>query len=349
MPSPPPVTSTPVLLRSIVEWDRRDQPIEALRAMLRAVARLPEGGRVPELNSILEELVQRAERGLQDERPMVVLEVILTVLSGEDDESYPPARAAFQMARRRLLTSPYLCVVARLLPRLPERRKELLRILRFSGEEGADVVIEHLATASSSSDRRAYYSALARMKSGEESLMQRLDDRRWYVVRNAAELLGEMEVAAAEPRLVPLLTHEDERVRRAVLGSLGRLGTARALHAVQESLRSPDPALRAQAAGVLATSNWPYTVAALGRRLREEPDEQVRLAMVAALGRLGTDQAMKLLEELSDPPRRGMGWRRRGALRSAAADALAVARAARASGPAHATAADPEVADDSWA
>lgn len=324
-----PMINTPILLRAIVEQDRREQPVEALQASLRAASRLPAEQRTPELGLILEELAHRAEQALRDDQPTVVRDVLLAILRAEADEAHPEARVAYQLMRRRLLTSPYLHAVARQLPRSPGHRKDLLRILREAGEEGADVVISHLTTSNSSSDRRAYHSALVRLNAGEVSLLHMLEDRRWYVVRNAAELLGEMEVAAADRGLARLLRHDDERVRRAALGALGRVGTARALHAVQEALAAPDPALRVQAAGVLAGTDWPYTATALGRRLREEPDDEVRLALVAALGRLGNDQAIKLLEELANPPLRARVLRRRVTLRNAAIEALAVARAPR--------------------
>lgn len=326
-----PMINTPILLRAVVEQELRDQPIEALQASLTAVGGLPPGRRVLELGPILEELAHRAELALRGNQPSVVRDVILSILRAEEEEGHDEARLVFRMVRRRLLTLPYLRVLARLLPRSPADRAGLTHALGRAGEEGAEAVIEELATAESPSDRKAYFSTLVRMQTGEASLIHMLADRRWYVVRNAVELLGEIRAIAAEDGLLAALEHHDERVRRSALGALGRLGTTRALHAVQEALGAPETGLRAHAAAVLAGSDWPYTAAALGRRLREEEDGEVQLAIVAALGRAGagSERAVAILEELAGPPRLAILSRRRAALRAAAADALAAARAGR--------------------
>ena len=82
-------------------------------------------------------------------------------------------------------------------------------------------------------------------------MLNMLGDARWFVVRNAADLLGEMQVAEAEEPLSLLSKHEDERVRRAATGALMSLGTPRALKAIQQALTDPAPATRMQAAAAL--------------------------------------------------------------------------------------------------
>src|SRR5690606_21820300 len=119
-----------------------------------------------------------------------------------------------------------------------------------------------------------------------------------------------------------VLRHDDERVRYSALGALGRLGTPRALHAVQDALQSPLADVRARAASVLAASSWPYTVAAVRRRLREEEDPDVQLALVAALGRVASNAAVAVLAELAEPQRLSLLRRRHTPLRSAALQSL---------------------------
>ncbi|MHB1225278.1 MAG: HEAT repeat domain-containing protein [Gemmatimonadaceae bacterium] len=317
-----PMINTPIMLRTIVSEDKRDLPLDALLDLLDSVGTLPDWQRLPELNLILEELGRRAEDALRDGDSALLRLVMLAVLRATDGEQHPEAQLSFRMVRRRLLTSPYLRVITLMLPRLPDSREELLYLLGQAGEDGADAVIEQLIVAEASSDRRVYTNTLVRLKAGERSLRHMLADERWYVVRNAADLLGEMRVVGAEEQLLGALRHEDVRVRRSALGALARLGTTRALQAVQDALGASEPGVRAQAAAVLASTSWPYTVATVRRRLREEADTDVQLALVAALGRVASDDAVALLTELTEPPRMALFTRRPTPLRSVALQAL---------------------------
>lgn len=318
-----PMINTPIMLRTIVSEDKCDLSLAALLELMQSVGSLPDWQRLPELSLILEELGRRAELALRDGDTALLRQVMLAVLRAAESEQHREAQLSFRMLRRRLLTPAYLRVIARLLPRLPDGREELLYLLGQAGEEGADTVIEQLIVAEASSDRRVYINTLVRLKAGERSLRHMLADQRWYVVRNAADLLGEMRVASAEEQLLGTLGHGDERVRRSALGALARLGTTRALQAVQDALGASEPGVRAHAAAVLASTNWPYTVATVRRRLREEADTEVQLALVAALGRVASDEAVALLTELTEPPRLAARFIRRPTpLRSVALQAL---------------------------
>ncbi len=318
-----PMINTPVLLRTIVEHDRCDLPDRELMKQLSALDRLPDWRRVPELSLILEELGRRAEAALRAVDTPLLLDIILAVLRGAHGETQPEARLAYRQARRRLMARPYLRLLVPMVPRFPERRDDLIHLLGQAGEEAADVLIDELAAADSASDRRAYIGTLVRLKAGGGTLLHMLRDERWFVVRNAADLLGEMQTKGAEGPLSDVLRHADERVRSAALSALGRLGTPGAMLAVQRALASPYAPLRVQAASVLASSNWPYTVSAVRRRLRVEEDSQVRLALVAALGRVASDEAVEVLTELTESEPLRMLLRRPTPLRSAAIRSLA--------------------------
>lgn len=317
-----PMINTPIMLRAIVSEDKSDLPLDRLITMLGDVGTLPDWQRIPELNLILEELGRRAENALRDGDTALMRGVMLVVLRAAELETHHEALLSFRMVRRRLLAPPYLRAVALMLPRLPDSRDDLLYLLGQAGEMGAEAVIEQLIVAEASSDRRVYTNTLVRLNTGERSLLHMLADERWYVVRNAADLLGEMRVAGAEEPLLGALRHDDERVRRSALGALARLGTTRALQAVQEALGAAQPGVRAHAAAVLATTNWPYTVATVRRRLREETDSEVQQALVAALGRVGSDDAVAVLAELAEPPRLSLLIRRPTPLRTLALQAL---------------------------
>lgn len=285
--------------------------------------RLAAAERLPEVNRLLEELAARVERATRDGEGDIVRDVMFDVLRREEDCDVHEFRLAFHMCLRRIVTPSHLRTVAQLIPRQPKERDTLLYILGRCGEEGADQVIDLLVAAQSPSDRRAYFETLIRLQAGEAAVLHMLGDQRWYVVRNAAELLGEMGVASAEDALVGVLKHRDDRVQKAALSALCKLNTVRGYHALREALVAPDAGMRAHAASTMAGSSYPYAAATLRRALREEQDPEVQQVMVAALGRLGTEDAVSLLNDVAAPPRSLLFRSRATPLRLAAVRALA--------------------------
>ena len=194
-----------------------------------------------------------------------------------------------------------------------------------AGEDGADALIEQIAAISGQNERRVYFDALLQLQAGVPTLIHMLGDARWFVARNAAELLGEMQTREAEPQLTELLRHTDDRVRRAATSALMRLGTTRAMNAIQEALKDGAPAMRMQAAAALVARKDVKTAATLVRALEEEKDDEVQAAFLLALGKLGTARrgaatgqgggggARAVQEEVDGVPRGGGAGTRRGA------------------------------------
>jgi HEAT repeat protein len=178
---------------------------------------------------------------------------------------------------------------------------------------------------SGQSDRRVYFDALLQLQSGIPTLIHMLGDARWFVARNAAELLGEMQAKEAEPQLTELLRHEDDRVRRAATGALMRLGTNRAMQAIQDALKDGAPAMRMQAAAALITRKDVKTAATLVKALEDEKDDEVQAAFLLALGKLATQDAVQRLLKAVEPER-GLFKKKSVAFRVAAVQGLAEAR-----------------------
>jgi HEAT repeat protein len=151
-----------------------------------------------------------------------------------------------------------------------------------------------------------------------------LGDPRWFVARNAAVLLGELESAEAEQPLSELLHHDDERVRHAATIALMRLGTRRSVPAIEHALRDSAPQIRIQAAAMLVERRADASPMPLIDALDAEKDEEVRTAFYVALGRFATPEAIEKLIAAAQPER-GLFRRKPVALRMAAIRALAEA------------------------
>ncbi|HET7585714.1 MAG TPA: HEAT repeat domain-containing protein [Gemmatimonadaceae bacterium] len=275
----------------------------------------------------LDALVKLATESVALERHDVVAEILSRLVDRETTASDPAERRALGITLRRLMKPDVLKSIAVLLPRRREDYDRHMRSIRRAEEAGIEVLVDALVSASAIADRRTYYDALRTLQTGVRALLFMLSDKRWYVVRNAAELLGDLRMEEAEPELLRLLDHSDDRVRSAAAGALVKLGSsagARGLRAVLRDIHSS--ALRhsavSAAVGDAATADAPGTADALIRALAREQDPQAQLAIITALGQIGTPSAIEKLIDLASG-RSGRFRRTPTALRVAAVHALA--------------------------
>lgn len=248
----------------------------------------------------VDEVVLATEHAARDGRALVVGELLAGLVERESGAA-SDAKRTFTLAFRRVAKAAPLRGIAALLPLRPELRERHVAILARAGEEGADAVIEMLSQAQTAEDRRVYFDVLLHLNAGIPALLHMLGDPRWFVARNAAELLGEMGAAAAEQPLVGLLHHADDRVRRAATESLLRLNTPGSVAAVEAVAQQGAPAVRAGAIAALAKRRDGNTAATLVRALDAEGDEEVQLVLLTALGKVGSPDAIERLLGAAQP------------------------------------------------
>ena len=283
------------------------------------------------LTRVLDDLVAIAESAARDARPALVCEILCRVTRREPQIQDFEAKRAFVMAQRRLAKPQLLRAITQELPHAGAQRDTFVAVLRRAGEDGADALIEQIAAISGQNERRVYFDALLQLQAGIPTLIHMLGDARWFVARNAAELLGEMQAREAEPQLTELLRHSDDRVRRAATSALMRLGTTRAMNAIQDALKDGAPAMRMQAAATLVARKDVKTAATLVRALDDEKDDEVQAAFLLALGKLATPDAVQRLLKAAEPES-GLFRKKSTAFRVAAVQGLGEARTPEATG-----------------
>jgi hypothetical protein len=233
-------------------------------------------------------------------------------------------KRAFLMGIRRLQRPEILNGVTRLIPGNRDLRDTCSRLLGLAGESGADVLIDNLIGSDVTGERRAYLEALRQCPAAVKSLLHLLSDDRWYVVRNAALLLGELGPAEADKRLAELMTHRESRVRQAVAMALGKLGTSRALLALLQGLNDSSPDVRLQAVLAIASARNPRAVPWIIEALEHEQDADVQGALISALGSTPTEDGVARLVRAVEAG--GMLVRKPLPLRLRAIEALAEAK-----------------------
>ena len=280
---------------------------------------------VAAVSRMLDQVVELAESSARAQKPLVVADVMARIVSREAEKPNPEIKRAYGSAIRRLAKPTLLRAVATVLPRNKERAAELLAVLSRTGEEGAEALIEELTAAQSIAERRTFFDSLVKLKAGVPALMHMLGDPRWFVARNAADLLGELNASDAEGPLSELLRHGDDRVRRAATNALGKLGTPHAAIALKRALKDTSSHVRATAAAGLAGRKGTKSAATLLRALESESDIEVQIAILSALGRVATPEAVQRLCKAAEPELR-LFKRKAAAYRVAAVQALGEAR-----------------------
>ena len=293
------------------------------------LAQLDQATGVNVLTRVLDDLVAIAESAARDARPALVCEILCRVTQREPQIHEFESKRAFVMAQRRLAKPQLLRALTQELPHAGPQRDAFIAVLVRAGEDGADALIEQIAAMSGQNERRVYFDALLQLQAGIPTLIHMLGDARWFVARNAAELLGEMQAREAEPQLTELLRHPDDRVRRAATSGLMRLGTTRAMNAIQEALKDGAPAMRMQAAAALVARKDVKTAATLVRALEDEKDDEVQAAFLLALGKLATPDAVQRLLKAVEAER-GLFKKKSTAFRVAAVQGLGEARTSEA-------------------
>jgi HEAT repeat protein len=273
------------------------------------LAQLDQATGVNVLTRVLDDLVSIAESAARDARPALVCEILCRVTRREPQIHEFESKRAFVMALRRLAKPQLLRALTQELPHAGDRRDAFIAVLVRAGEDGADALIEQIAAISGQNERRVYFDALLQLQAGIPTLIHMLGDARWFVARNAAELLR----------------HSDDRVRRAATSVLMRLGTTRAMNAIQEALKDGAPAMRMQAAAALVARKDVKTAATLVRALEDEKDDEVQAAFLLALGRLSTPDSVQRLLKAAEAER-GLFRKKSTAFRVAAVQGLAESR-----------------------
>jgi hypothetical protein len=303
----------------------RPKPTKPLPALL---AQLDQAGDVRAVTDVLDDLTSIAEDAAREGTVMTVVEILTRIAKRETEIEDAEVKRAVATAWHRLAAPEMMRVVAAQLPHAAAKQDELIAVLAHADDDGA-AVVEQLGGLTAQSDGRAYFRALVKLRTGIPALIQLLGDSRWFVARSAVDALGDMQAREAEQALTALMRHEDARLRNGARGALMRLGTPKALVAIQEALRCDDAALRIQAALAMGGRNDAHATRTLVHALNDEKDEEVQAAQLRALGKLGTrDAVQRLLEEAA--PEQGLFKKKSSALRVAAVKGLAEAGTASA-------------------
>lgn len=286
-------------------------------AALGAVTRDPYG---PDVFDHLSDLAGEVGAAFRDGAVELGVQAIAAVIGLETGAPEGSPKSNYGIVLRRMLAREPLKRIAHLLPD-PRFAPIATAVMRRAGAEGADVLVELLTVSAVPRDRKAFLGAIRVIPKGTLHVIEMLQHHQWVVVRDIAELLGELRVEEAVPDLGKLLMHYEPRVRRAAVVALAKIGTVATVDSLRRALKDGTPELRALVAGSIGGHHSRALAMPLVALAAEEDHEEVLCEYYRALGRIGTPEAVDALMKAAQPGGRIFGRRAAGP-RIAAVEAL---------------------------
>lgn len=319
---PPPLESPRIRGEITSEYERFQELALNPDAAQELDAESPSAGSAGRARPSLEDLLLRGREAIEKEDWGGLLEIALLIAEGEAEAPSELASSTYRIELKRLMSRKHLGMIARFLQ--GERKQEAITLLRRFGADSTEILMDLLIQAMTIGERRGYYSAITQMSDGTDAVVQHLGHQQWYVVRNAADLCGEMGLPDAVPELAKQIEHPDERVRKAVAEALGKIGTMPAMDPIRVLMTDQSPAVRLKAVANLSGRNARGMPPAIAELLKREEHADVQHEALLALGRIGSPDALAQLREWAQPGGKLLG-RKPLSLRLAAVKGIALA------------------------
>ena len=164
-------------------------------------------------------------------------------------------------------------------------------------------LIELLGRLSQMKMRRVICEALVHLgKDNIEPLAQKLDDPRWFVVRNVVYVLGKIGEEKVIEKFRKLVDHKEVKVRKELIHTLDGMKDPRAKELLMDFLNDPESALRILAIRSLANQNFHEALGPLNEIVEDREfitrDLYEKKEIFEALGRIGGGSVVPKMRKL---------------------------------------------------
>jgi HEAT repeat protein len=275
----------------------REDPARGQRALAGTLAASVE--RLSEVNESqllaqLDQVQTAVVRAIGANELTQALEALLALIRQEATAKHPDIQRQYGIALRRLLASEHLKKFA---PMVFDDvyHDDIALLMRRAGKQGTKILLDLLIEAPSQAERLAFLKALRQTEEGADVIASLLNHREWFVVRNAADLVGEMRIAEAVPALARAAQHDEPRVRRAVGLALAKIATADTALPLRKLVTDADPQVRIAVVREVGGRALSGLAMPLVSAASSELDPGVLAEYYRALGRIGTPDAVAAL------------------------------------------------------
>lgn len=184
-----------------------------------------------------------------------------------------------------------------------DKQEEICDYILAIGTPFADELINRLSEAESMTVRRFYMDCLRDLKQdAHEAILDRMNDERWYLVRNLLTVLAQQHDPVLIRKLYPLIDYPHPRVHQEVLKLMFTYNRPRAERQLLEELNAKDTHTRLYAVQIADRSQDKATQRQLLKLLREgalnEELLDLKIQILHVLAKIGDAGVVSFLESL---------------------------------------------------
>lgn len=171
------------------------------------------------------------------------------------------------------------------------------------GDPAVDILLDSLSNTEERHCRRKLVDIVSKFGSSASNRIKgRLQDDRWFVVRNMASILGEISNRDSLSALDKLLEHSEIKVKKEAIKSLSKIGGNEAATILMKRSDRMEKKLRALMFFSLGVIEEPVATPLLLKTLNKRglfsKDLDARKEAILALGKLGAVEAIETLERV---------------------------------------------------
>lgn len=183
------------------------------------------------------------------------------------------------------------------------RYADIRSLIHKIGGQFVVAILDRLSEEKNMSLRRFYMDCLVEMGPvTREPIINRLNDRRWYFLRNLLIILTAQNDPAVVSLIQPLLRSNDPRLRHEVLKTLLHFGDPQAEKKILEDLDSQNPEQQSAAIQLAERCTAPAIATRLSSMLTQGGFSQLeyerKSAIVRALGEIGRSEVLPELAKI---------------------------------------------------
>ncbi|MCP3677872.1 MAG: HEAT repeat domain-containing protein [Deltaproteobacteria bacterium] len=237
------------------------------------------------------------------DRVFPIIEVFLLHSSQEGQKPEAIASIAHDTLRALLTGETIIHLIDRLKHSKEENIAAIQQMLLIAEQEGMILLLNALAEIKEAHARRTIYDTL--LLYGEtvrDEAERRINDERWFVVRQMVSLLGEIGSFHSMEVLGKALNHSELRVRKEVIKSLGKIPCRDSSVILLSTLSGSDKSLVPNVIIALGVLKDPAAIESLGelahKRNALSYNLEIRKEAVKSLGLIGNERAIPTLTRL---------------------------------------------------
>ena len=221
----------------------------------------------------------------------------------------PPGKQAeiaelARMAVKELATDELVShFIRRLRDRGARERTEAETVLTAFGDRAVKALLSALAEEGDLLVRKSVVDIIVRIgRPALPSLLDNLQDSRWYVVRNMVTILGSLGIPELAPHIASILSHPDLRVKKEAIKALSKIDHPSTVTSLGELCFFPEETVALTATAALSAKREREAVVTLVRRAVQRkvlyPNYRLAHEAIDSLRAIGTDGAIDALQEI---------------------------------------------------